>query len=303
MFYVILLYAISASTFVFSKFLLTLTTPLFLTGLRTFFAGSILLIYLKTRKNSDSIKKYFISCIPIALCSFFAANSLKFWSLQYLSSANASLIWVSEPIFAGIIAYILCNEKINFKQFISLLICIGGSLSLIFAQEKNILIFQNWNSLISLPVLILILAVGFSALGAILFRIQILKNNSSAIIINGISMFTGGCIALFASFSFEKSQLNIPYENFFIFILLLTVIIILSNIFAYNLYGTLLKKYSVMFISCASFTKPFFTDLYSWILYNKVPSLHSLLSASIIFIGIYIFYKSIDTENILNEVK
>lgn len=288
MFYVILLYAISAFTFVFSKYLLTFLSPIFLTGLRTFFAGSILLIYLKTRKNSGSLKKYIIACIPIAMCSFFLANSLKFWSLQFINVSNAALISISEPIFAVIITYLLFSEKINFKQFFGLTICIIGSTSLVFTQQGKLF---NLNSLISFQSLILIMSVAISAFGAILLRKQLLKNNSNVLLINGISMFIGGLCALFASYNLEEIKFDISTNNFIYVFLTLGLIIFISNIFAYNLYGSLIKKYSILFISCASFTRPLFIDLYNFILNYKTPSINSLLAGLIIFLGISILYK------------
>ena len=128
MFFILLLYAISASTFVIGKLLLTYSSPFFLTALRTSLAGLAFLLYLKSKDQRFSIKEYLFPCLRIALFSFYVSNIFKFWALKHLTSKVAAAISTFEPLFAVLFSYLVCAEKMTIKKWAGLSLCIGEGL-------------------------------------------------------------------------------------------------------------------------------------------------------------------------------
>lgn len=282
MFSVILLYAISAITFLISKSLLVFCSPLLLTGLRTFFAGLLMFIYIKYKKQKLELKNCIISLIGIAFFSFYLSNTFKFWSLKYVTASHASILYLAEPLFAAIFSYFLLTEKINLKQFVYLLLCIIGS----FISLENLV----FNNLFNLYNFVLICSVACSALGAILLRSILLKNKLSIVVANSTTMLLGSVLALSSTFIFEGSPTNLSVNNLGSFLPLLGLMVLISNIFAYNLYGFVLKNYSAVFISCAGFLRPVFVGCYNSILFNEPLNWMLMFSGLIILLGLFLFY-------------
>lgn len=284
---VILMYAISASTFIISKSLLSYTTPLFLTGIRTLIAGSLFLSFLYLKKFT-SIKKYIIPCLPIALFSFYISNTLKFWSLQHITTAQASLLSIIEPVFALIFSYVVCAETVTTRRILGIGVCMGG---------YSFLVLQNFvlTPIHLLATCIFILCIAASAYGAMHMRFLIRYKNFTPVMVNGISMLMGGMLALGTSLFLEKPLLNFKLEGLALFAGLLTIMIVVSNLLAYHLYTVLLKRYSAVLISCASFLRPFFTALYEWIFLLKPFPLYTAISAGVIVYGLVILLYAEET--------
>lgn len=276
---IILLYAVSASTFMISKQLLAYSTPLFLSGLRTLLAGFIFLFYLKYRGTIDSYKKYIFPCLSIGFFSFYMSNTLKFWALHHLTSGKASLIAVSEPFFAILFAYLLCNETMTLRRWLGLALCmIGASMVALsnFTAPFNV----------ALPDIVMLGSIIASSFGALLMRKFVRINNYSAPIINCMSMGSAGICALFTSFILENPLSTTTTLPTIHFLSLLFIMVLVSNIFAYSLYGSLLTQYSAILISSASLLRPFFVACYSGTL-----DLHMLFSTAIISMGLLILYQ------------
>ncbi len=253
---IIVMYAISATTFLLAKQLLIYGSPLFLVGLRTLIAGLFFLaaLVLTTKNLLASIKKFFMPCVSIALYSFLVSNSLKFWALQDLSVTNAALISVTEPVFALVIAYFLFHETMSSKKWIGMICCMGSGFllaanGLVRAQPPAL---NFW----SVPTLAMLGAVAASVYGALLMRKLIKYNHASPVLVNGLSMAVAGISALLASVCLEAPFCNVSAETIVSFAGNLLLLVLISNIIAYSIYGYLLKRYSVLLISCGSFIKP-----------------------------------------------
>lgn len=144
----------------------------------------------------------------------------------------------------------------------------------------------------SIEDIVLIASIASSSIGAILTRKLILTKNIPIIVTNGTSMLLGGALALSSSLMIENEMLiNSDLCNWVYFTALLLIMIGASNIFAYNLYGNLLKKHSAVFISCASLLKPFFLSLYNLVLFNQTIANNVILFSSIIVVALCLFYK------------
>jgi drug/metabolite transporter (DMT)-like permease len=273
---IIILYAVSASTFLISKSLLIYSTPLFLSGLRTLIAGIIFFLFLKDRKTIE-FKNYIVPCLIIGFFSFFMSNTLRFWALQYLTSEQSALIAISEPLFAILFAYLICSEITTIKQCVGLLLCMLGAAS----ATPSFNLFLSF----SLPTCVLFLSIVSSSLGALLMRKFIRFHNYSPTIINCISMASAGICALTTSFVIEDPLHKIVTAPPLFFLIILAIMILVSNIFSYSLYGKLVKQYSAVLISSASLLRPFFVALYSGNI-----TIQMLFSFIIILFGLIIIY-------------
>jgi drug/metabolite transporter (DMT)-like permease len=78
---------------------------------------------------------------------------------------------------------------------------------------------------------------------------------------------------------------SIPYIIWYLFVLIL-----LTNVICYTLYGRLLKTYSATFMALASATVPIFTAIFDWLLFGLTVTWHFVATVVIVFIGLAIFY-------------
>lgn len=276
------LYAISASTFIISKSLLAYSSPFFLTGLRTVIAGLLFLLYFKARRQVFS-SKILLPCLKIALFSFYLSNTFKFWSLKHITTSSAAIISTIEPLFAVIFSYLICSEGMNFSRWLGLLFCIGGSLMLSCSFKISELYIVGF---FGLPEIILLLAIACSSYGAITMRSLVRTTQCSIVGVNGLSMMVAGILALGTSFMVEGTSFQLSSQTIIPFFFLLSIMIIVSNLFAYSMYGYLLKNYSAVLISSASFMRPCFTALYT----GSVTA-STLFASCIICIGLFFLYK------------
>jgi len=306
----IILYMLFASTFTIGKAALAYTTPMLLISMRMLAGGTLLLGYFYffhrnsirfNRKDTDLL-------LRIAFFQYFAAFILEFIALQWMSSGKASLLWNFSPFITAVISYIVLGEKISAKKTTGLMIGFLGLLPIVYAAAPEEDIVGNLLH-ISLPELLVLTAVACAGYGWILFG-KAQKAGYNTIFINGSTMLLAGIGALFSSFLFEGYPHIIPPTSclsrdipslcalfgiygasialFFFYALALTVI---SNIICFNLYGYLLRSYSVTFMSFAGFMTPLFAAVYGRIFLNEQVGPSFVYSFLIVLVGLLIFFQ------------
>jgi drug/metabolite transporter (DMT)-like permease len=287
---VIILYAILATTFITAKQSIYHVNPFFFIGIRMCLAGFLLLGYQRVRDaKSVIIQKcdlyYFIK---LAFFHIFLSFSFEFWSLQYISALKATVIFSASPFVTAILAYILYKQKLSYKKIIGICVGLGGLITFLTVQAKSVQ--GGFNSLffISMPDLALFGAVVTSAYGWFLV-VDLMKKQYSLAVINGYAMLFGGLMSLILNFTCYG--FNNPIINFWPFIFWMVILILSANVVVYNLYGWLMRFYSITFISFAGFLSPIFGTLYEWLFLGGRVSYHHFISLILIFLGLYIFYK------------
>lgn len=289
MFYVILLYALFASVFTIAKTGLEYTQPLFLIGTRMMIAGIILLAYqILVNKQTFSLNKQtWWRLFLLAALNIYLTNVLEFWGLRFLTSFKTCFIYSLSPFISALFCYWIFSEKLSTKKWIGLLIGFIGFLPILLNHTSNeeqagqLLIF-SWAELS------VVLAAILSVYGWILLKQLISENHLSPLSANGISMLLGGTMALIHSWSSETWN-PLPTTNFSIFVECTILLIIISNLICYNLYGYLLKKYSPVFMSFAGFTTPLFTALFGWFFLDEVVTWPFYLSFFMVLTGLCIY--------------
>lgn len=290
MFLIVLLYALLASTFVFAKNALDYAQPIFLIGFRMTLAGSLLLGYLLLFKR-DWLKIKKTDLFIFARVAFFhvyLAFICEFWSLQYLTSSKTNLIYSLTPFIAATLSYFLLKERLSKKKIMGLVLGVAGICPILVLQtsafEANVEFMH-----ISLPDVVLLMAVTSASFAW--FDIKKLMNKGySLIMINGAAMLTGGIGAFLTSFATEEFD-PAPISDFWPFLKYVLILILLSNVIFYNMYGTLLKKYSITFLTFAGFLCPLFGTFFGWFFRGEAITWHYWVSLSAITMALFIFYR------------
>lgn len=299
MFFVLLLYALFASVFTISKTGLEYTQPFFFVGTRMLLAGVLLLSYLYFFKRDQFKFKDFHwwKVIRLAVCNIYLTNVFEFWGLQYLTSSKTCLIYSLSPFVSALLSYFIFSEKMTWRKWAGLSIGFIALLPVLLSatpQEEQ----GGHFFFLSLAEIAVIMAAICSVYGWILLRQLVKDQGCSPFLANGLSMLIGGGISLVHSRIVENWD-PVPVTSAIPFLECSILLIIISNIICYNLYGSLLKKYSATFMSFAGFSTPFFTALFGWLSLGEVVNWSFYLSTFILFFGLLIFY----LEELRREVK
>jgi drug/metabolite transporter (DMT)-like permease len=285
---VVLLYAVLASTFIFAKKAVSLANPCFLVGVRMILAGLLLLGYYwivnrkqLTIKRSDWWLFFQVSVFHIYIMFIF-----DLWSLQYVTALKSTLIFSSTPFIAAILSYFLLRERLTWKKIVGIFIGIGGLVPVILMQANG----QEASELacISLPEIVLFLAVISGAYAWFLVK-RLMDRGYSFGIVNGIAMLVGGVMSLITSGIFEGFAH--PVTDLYPFIGWLLLLILSANIIFYNLYGYLLQRYSITFLTFAGWLCPCFATVYEWLFMGGTITWHYLVSLGLVSLGLYVFYQ------------
>lgn len=288
---VFVLYALFASVFVICKSTLDYAQPLFLVGSRMALAGGLLLGYqfFFQRKQFAFLQGNYFRLIALAFFNIYLTNACEIWGLQYLSSAKTCFLYSLSPFFAALLSFALFNESISSRKWLGLLIGFVGFCPIILHKgSAEELTGSFW--IFSLPELAVATAALSSVYGWILLKQVVSNNGLSFTMANGVSMLIGGILAL-AHSGVAEDWNPLPVTEFLPFLEGTVLLLIISNLAAYNLYGYLLKRYTATFISFAGFTTPLFTAFFGWYFFGEQIAPSFLLSSSIVFLGLYFFYQ------------
>jgi len=287
---VFLLYALFASVFVVAKFGLEYTSPFFLVGSRMFVAGLLILAYAAFKsKESIAIKKDWLAFLKLAVFNIYLTNVFEFWGLKYLSAAKTCFIYSLSPFLSALLSYFVFSEKLSRKKWMGLFVGIVGMIPILLAEGRDE-IQSGQFFVFSWAELSVVAAVFCSVIGWVQLRVVVTEKKYSPLVANGYSMLMGGVFALIHSY-FKETWDPYPVTSWLPFIEASLALIVISNFICYNLYGSLLKRFSATFISFAGFTTPIFTALFGFIFLGEEVALPFVISVAIVFLGLTLFYQ------------
>jgi drug/metabolite transporter (DMT)-like permease len=290
-FLVILLYVLFAAIFTIAKIGLEHAQPLFFVGSRATIAGILMLAYQYiTHREAFKFKRADLwHLFLLAIFNIYLTNVLEFWGLQHLTSSKTSFLYSLSPFISALFSYFIFSETLTGKKWLGLAIGFSGCLPLLLSTTHGEAAGgQFW--IFSWAELAVLTAVISSVYGWILLR-QLVKDKSyTPLMANGSSMLLGGILALTHS-SLTETWNPLPITHTIPFLECAFLLILISNLIAYNLYGSLLKKYSATFMSFAGLTTPLFTALFGWLFLNEYTTWSFFISGSIVFSGLLIFYQ------------
>lgn len=300
---VLLVYMLFASTFTIGKAVLTLVAPIFFIGIRMTIAGILLLgYYAFIQKRSMRVAKEHLWLFAlITLFHIYIAYIAEFWALQYVISSKACLLYNLSPFLTALCTYALFKEKLSIKKIGGLIIGFLGLIPILITSAPKELAAGHLGC-ISLPEVMLLVSVVSSVWGWLIFKNLITKHGYSPFLINGYAMLAGGSMALITSFCIEgipQIGASSSAAEIVLFIKYTSLMIIVANVIAYNLYGYLLHIYSPTLLSFFGFTTPLFTALYGFIFLDESISGAFILSVLTVSLGLYLFYQEELEQNTL----
>lgn len=284
------LYALFASVFIIAKGALAHASPFFLVGARMTTAGLLMLSYslLYNKKALLLDKKALIRVLLLGIFNIYLTNVLELWGLKYLSSFKTCFIYSLSPFLSTLFSTLIFGETLRARKWLGILIGFAGLLPILMEQGS----MEELSGMFlgcSLAQISVLLAVVSSVLGWIFLHLLVQDSKCSPIVANGYSMLIGGVLATTQSLCTESWN-PIPVTNFEIFFASAALLLIISNLICYNLYGRLLQRFSPTFMSFAGLSTPLFTAFFGWLFFSESISWPFFVSLAIVGIGLTIFY-------------
>lgn len=286
----VLLYAFAAISFTLAKAVLAYGKPIFFVGFRMTSAGVILYAYEWFRYRrlfSINWRSDWYWFVLVAVVQIYLTYVLDLLALNNMNSFKGALIYCASPFITALFSYFFFKEPLTKLKALGLTIGFVGFLPTLLSQsgaEVGVSEFLR----ISSSELMMIGSVIASVWGWIIMR-HLLLNGYRAVTINSFGNLGGGILALGTSLLLEGWRTS-PVNNWVPFLQLTLLLILIVNLFFYNLYGYLLKRYTATFLSFAGFMSPLFAALFGWLFLGEVITWAFFVSMFMIIIGLTIFY-------------
>ncbi len=270
-----------------NKLLLCILPPTLFVGIRMLTAGFILFLYSWHRHKATlkNIQRDWLALTGVAVFTTFLPSILKAYALSHLPAAQATLLGSIDPFVTAFYLYMLWGEKLTISKMVGILL---GFIGVVLSINLTLLETTCVNAL--LPQLAALGAVILSRFGWIMVQMKLRKNLYTPAQLNSIIMMESGLLALTASPWLDPAR-PIVIPSLWKFTGLMSFTVIFGNVIAYTLYGQLLKHHNATLISLAGFSIPVFTGILSWIFLGEKITINFLVSATIIFVGLIIFYR------------
>jgi len=291
---VIAIFALFATVFPIGKMSLLYCQPIFLTSIRMICAGFLLIGYYCIACRWKNHKKIRIdyslvgNILLLALFNVYLTNVCEFWGLQYLSAGKACFIYNLSPFISALISYFIFAEIMTFKKWLGLCVGFSGFFPILLNSTSTEAAVGGIGFL-SWPEISLMTAAISTVIGWIIMRRVVQTTGIPVFYANGWSMLIGGIGALITSYVTEIWD-PVPFVDYKIFLGYMTILMLISNIFCYNIYAHLLKTYTATFLTFIGFTCPLWAAFYGWLFLHEPISSSFMLSCIAVMIGLYIFY-------------
>lgn len=286
---VVLTFALFSTIFSIGKLSLQSGELFFMLGSRMLVAGVLMLGYRLYREPRSLLVGR--ATLPLILLSgginFFLVNVFEFIGLEQISSWKSCFLYNLSPFITGLLSYLILAERLSWQKWLGLLIGCTG-VSLIFANQFAQLDSAEWLEF-GWAEASAVLAVVLSCLGWILVRRLRLSSDAHPHVLNGYGMAGAGAMCLVVSRITENWN-PIPVTDGYMALLTGGYMLIISNLLGYNLYASLLKRYSATFLSLAGGMTALFAILQSQLLGEPI-NWETLVPAAILnAIGLILFH-------------
>lgn len=284
---IVILYAVLASTFVLAKQALSFGKPFFLIAVRMLCAGGLLLSYVRYarplawRLDRDDWMLF----LRVSLFHIYFAFVPEFWALQYLPSAKTNLLYSSTPFIAAFLSYLLLGESLSKRKIMGMMLGFVGLLPVLLLQSGPQALAQLKG--FSLPEIVLFGAISSAAYAWFLVK-RLMDKGYALPMINGVAMLLGGSMALVTSLLVEGVQTS-PVYNWPQFLFWVAALILVANVVVYNLYGLMIRRYSITLVALSGLLCPIFGAFFGWLWFNESITWHYGVSLGAVAVALYIF--------------
>ncbi len=290
LFTVFFCFFIWSTCFTLGKTTLECSPPIFLTGARMFMAGILLLVFMACfqRKEMRIKRHQLFPLILFAISAVYLTNVFEFWGLQYLTAAKACFIYSLSPFLSALFSYFQFKEKITSKKLMGLMVGFFGFIPVLIHKSGSEQLLGGLK-ILSWPEISLMIATVTSVYGWILLRKLGKEDGMSPLMANGTSMLLGGVFALVHS-AFTENWNPLPVTNYSGFFQGVFLMILISNLICYNIYGWLLKRFTATFLSFAGLTTPLFAAFFGWLILHETVTWSFFVSVTVISLGLWLVY-------------
>lgn len=290
-----LMHAFNASTFSFNKVLLDHVPPLLLAGISALGGGLVLMITLFFTSERKQFDVKMISRIfPIAFCITFAAGILRFYALAHLSSYQVAFFSALDPLLTAILSYFLKGQSLNKIEIVGVTGAIVGSIPMLLSMAHA----PGQTTIAILPMLAVFGYIIINRYGWIKMSDVTREQGYSVSHIVSIMSLMGGSLSLGSSLIVDRHCTSL-LSCFFSFPLLcmFVYVMLISTLVCSQAYTSLLKEYSVTFMSLTEFLTPLFVTFYGWLFLHEKITYHFFLSALLVLTSLAIFTFSRTIQN------
>lgn len=289
---ILLLYAIFASTFTIGSEAVSHVPPIFFTGIRMVMAGLLLLAFYRFyQKGSFAIKKEEVKWFAVILLfHIYFSFVLEYVSYKYVSAAKVCLLYNLSPFITALFSYIFFKETMTVKKWIGFVIGCASFLPILMADSSILENIGGSLGFLSMGEIMAITSVVSSCIGWIAMRKLTTEYNHSYFFVNALGMFFGGLLTLASSPFLETIPTYTEFMNPTVLTALI-LLILLGNVFSFNLYAHLLHRYTATMISFFGFITPLFTAFYDYLWFGRTVSIFFYITMIITTYGLYLFYQ------------
>lgn len=284
---IVVLYAFLASTFILAKKSLAFASPCFLIGFRMTLAGLFLFGYhyfhTKNLKLPACGDRWLF--FKMTLFHIYLAFVLEFWALQYITALKTTMIYALTPFIAAFLSYILLGEKLTILKTVGIIIGCVGLVPVLLAGVSGQEALTALGSF-TIPESVLLVSVVSSCYAWFLVK-ELMNKGYTLGFINGVAMFGGGIMSLITAFLVEPVGSMVTAWGPFLWWVL--ALIVVANLMVYNLYGYLLRHYSLTLMTVAGFLTPTFGTVFEWLFMDGAVTWHYAVSLALVTVGLIVF--------------
>lgn len=289
MFLLILMYALFAAEFPLAKLALDqYTNAFFLETMRMLIGGTIFLTYYLSgwRKKICIATEDWWLFVQLVLFYMYLSYFSAGWALQYMSSLKANIFTSFMPFVSAVLAYFLLRDRPTVNRVFGMTMGAVGLIAILLTTESRPSGYGEFLH-ISLPEVMMLVSIVSTEYGYFLLK-RLYDKGYPLVLINGMAMLVGGMLSL-ASGLLVFDQTMFHYTSFWPVFGYALALFLLVNVVDNALYGILIKRYSITFLTLASFLSPVFGVLYGTLFMGETISPMHIIAFGLIFFGLYLF--------------
>ena len=266
---------------------------------RTLAAIMLLVGYLKFSKKKIDLKTHYPLLTTIRVVCFFFGFSFFYISLTYMTLATANALFFCCPFFVSILAIIFLKEKIGIRRWSAI---ITGFIGVYIVLNPD---FSNFNYLELAP-------IACALCYAISMTITKITSDKDNVYTQMLHLYIGAIIISIFFFiftgngqfnNFDNPTFQFIFREWFTnpsyawpFIISMGLISVLAFYFILNAYSIA----SPSVVSLFEYSLIIWAMLIGYILFDNIPSIRTLLGATIIIgAGIYIYLREKIKEQLI----
>ena len=256
---------------------------LFVSGVRQFIGGLLMVAYFKSKGYSWPDKKSWIKIAIQGVLLLCISNGLLTWALEYINSGLAAIIAGLVPLFVALFSILLLRfAKFTRLMVIGLIIGFGG-VAIIFYEHFSQLVNSKFAFGIGLS-LIATICWSFGTVFASRF-----KPKTEILFAVGLQMLIAGFVLLIVCWIFGKYVNLVTTDHRALWGLV--YLIFVGSLLAYSAYVFAITKLPPTQVSVYAYINPIVAVILGWMILNEQMSFNVITGTIVTLVGVYVVNK------------